>query len=84
MIEQEFREVTATTTDNPFNPFDDFNSWFMFDTEKGYYTSSKLARLTHLEDNMTQKEENEEVERAVDELISIDPLDIYIKVVRES
>ena len=79
-----FREVTVTTIDNPFNPFDDFNSWFMFDTEKGYYTSSKLARLTKLEDNMTQKEENEEVERAVDELISIDPLDIYIKVVRES
>ena len=79
-----FREVTATTIDNPFNPFEDFNSWFMFDTEKGYYTSSKLARLTNLEENMTQKEENEEVERAVDELISVDPLDLYIKVVRES
>jgi len=79
-----FREVTATTTDNPFNPFDQFNEWFMFDIEKGYYTSSKLGRLTKLTDNMTQKEENEEVERAVDELISIDPLDIYIKVVRET
>ena len=79
-----FREVTATTIDNPFNPFEDFNSWFMFDIEKGYYTSSKLARLTKLEDDMTQKEENEEVERAVDELISIDPLDMYIKVVREA
>lgn len=83
MIENSFREVTVTTVDNPFNPFDDFSSWFMFDTEKGYYTSSKLARLTHLEDDMTQKEENEEVERAVDELISIDPLDMYIKIVRE-
>lgn len=77
------REVTATTIDNPFNPFEDFNSWFAFDTEKGYYTSSKLGRLTHLTDEMTQKEENEEVERAVDELISIDPLDLYIKVVKE-
>ena len=84
MIENEFREVTATTIDNPFNPFDEFNEWFLFDTEKGYYTSSKLGRLTHLKSDMTQKEENEEVERAVDELISIDPLDIYIKVVRES
>ena len=78
-----FRQVTATTIDNPFNPFDDFNSWFMFDIEKGYYTSNKLGRLTHLTDDMTELEENEEVERAVDELISIDPLDIYIKVVRE-
>jgi len=78
-----FRQVTATTIDNPFNPFDDFNSWFMFDIEKGYYTSNKLGRLTHLTDDMTELEENEEVERAVDELIKIDPLDIYIKVVRE-
>jgi DNA-binding SARP family transcriptional activator len=78
------KQVTATTIDNPFNPFDDFDSWFMFDVEKGYYTSSKLARLTHLTDDMTEKEENEEVERAVDRLIEIDPLDIYIKVTRET
>ena len=78
------REVNITTIDNPFNPFDDFISWFMFDIEKGYYTSSKLARLVHLTDDMTEKEELEEIERAIDALIAIDPLDIYIKVVRES
>ena len=78
------RQTTITTIDNPFNPFDDFTSWLMFDTEKGYYSSSKLARLTKLTDDMTEKEENEEIERAVDRLIAIDPLDIYIKVVRET
>ena len=78
------RKVNITTIDNPFDPFDDFASWFMFDIEKGYYTSSKLARLTHLTDDMTEKEENEEVERAVNRLIEIDPLDIYKKVVRET
>lgn len=74
------RQVTVTTVDNPYNPFNDFEHWFLFDTEKGYYTSSKLARLTHLKDNMTQIEESIEVERAVDRLIELDPLDIYIKV----
>ena len=78
------RQVTATTTDNPFNPFEEFDSWFQFDIEKGYYTSSKLGRLTNLKENMTEIEENEEIERAVDELIKIDPLDLYIKVVREA
>ena len=77
------RRVSITTIDNPFDPFDDFTSWFMFDTEKGYYTSSKVARLTNLTDEMTELEEDEEVERAIDRLIEIDPLDIYIKVVRE-
>ena len=78
------RKVNITTIDNPFDPFDDFTSWFMFDIEKGYYTSSKLARLVKLTDDMTEKEENEEIERAIDRLIEIDPLDIYIKVVREA
>lgn len=77
------RQVTATTIDNPFNPFDDFTSWFQYDIEKGYYTSSKLGRLTNLSNEMTEKEENEEVERGVDRLIELDPLDIYIKVVKE-
>ena len=77
------RKVNITTIDNPFDPFDDFTSWFMFDIEKGYYTSSKLARLVNLKDDMTEKEESEEIERAIDRLIEIDPLDIYKKVVRE-
>lgn len=77
------RKVNITTIDNPFDPFDDFTSWFMFDTEKGYYTSSKLARLTNLEEGMSEVEEDEEIERAIDRLIEIDPLDIYIKIERD-
>ena len=78
------RQVNITTIDNPFNPFDEFDSWFMFDIENGYYTSSKLARLVNLDDSMTEKEENEEIERAIDRLIEIDPLDIYKKIVKEA
>ena len=77
------KQTTITTIDNPFNPFDESDSWLMFDIEKGYYTNSKLARLTHLRDDMTEQEEMEEIERAVDRLIEIDPLDIYIKVTKE-
>ena len=39
------KEVTATTIDNPFNPFNDFDSWFMFDIEKGYYTVKLLLKM---------------------------------------
>ena len=76
------RQISITTIDNPFNPLDDFESWFMFDIEKGYYTCSKLARLSKMSDDMTEKEEFEEIERVIDRLIEIDPLDIYKKVVR--
>ena len=78
------RQIHITTIDNPFDPFDDFTSWFMFDIEKGYYTSSKIARLAKTTNDMTEKEEIEEIERATDRLIEIDPLDIYIKLIREA
>ena len=75
-------EVSITTIDNPFNPFDDFNNWFLYDTEKGYYTCNKLARLSEISDDMTSEEENVAIEDAIDRLISIDPFDIYKKVYR--
>lgn len=76
------REVNITTVDNPYDPFDDFEHWLQFDTEKGYYTSSKLGRLTNLRNDMSEAEEAEEIERAIDRLIEIDPFDVYIKVTR--
>ena len=71
-----------TTFDNPFDPFEQFTSWLLFDKEKGYNTSEYLARIVKFRDGMTQKEENEEVERAIDEIIMTNPLNIYKKVKR--
>lgn len=28
-----------TTFDNPYNPFEQFSDWFLFDVEKGYNLS---------------------------------------------
>ena len=69
-----------TTYDNPFNPFEQFSSWFLFDVEKGYNTCSYLARIAKLSDKMSQQEEDEEVERAIDEIIKYDFMNIYKKV----
>ena len=77
------RQVHITTIDNPFNPFDDFTSWLMFDIEKGYNSSERVARLVKTTDDMSEVEELEEIERAIDRLIEIDPLDLFTKVVLE-
>lgn len=77
------RRVSITTIDNPFDPFDDFTSWFDFDVEKGYYTCNKLARISKTSEDMTEKEEDVAIEQAIDRLIEIDPLDLYRKVIRE-
>ena len=69
-----------STVDNPYNPFDDFVKWFMFDTEKGYNSCSRLDRIANWTDDMTQKEVDEETERAIDEIIKYDFTDVYTKV----
>ena len=76
------KECRLTTVDNPFDPFEDFTSWFMFDIEKGYYSCNYLARIANLSDEMTQKERDAEIERAIDRLIELDFTDMYKKVTR--
>ena len=69
-----------STIDNPFNPFEDYSSWLMFDKEKGYDSAERLMRIAKITADMTQKEENEEIERAIDEIIKYDFLNVYTKV----
>ena len=74
------KDCMLTTIDNPFNPFEQFTSWFLFDIEHGYNTCSRLARIAKFSDAFTQKEIDEENERAIDEIIENDFLNIYKKV----
>lgn len=76
-------EFALTTIDNPFDPFEEFASWFLFDVEKGYYTCNMLGRLIEVSDDMTQKEIDAETERKIDDVILHDPLNIYKKVVNK-
>ena len=72
-----------TTLDNPFDPFNDFKSWYMFDCEKGHNTSARLARLANINSEMSQKEVDEEMDRVMDLIIKYDLEDKYIKVLEE-
>lgn len=73
-------ECRLTTIDNPYDPFTQFNSWFLFDVEKGYNTCEYLARIAKTSDSFTEEENNEETEKAIDEIIKYDFLNIYKKV----
>ena len=75
-------ECALTTVDNPFDPFEQFDSWFLFDTEKKHNCCSILARTAKITDEMTEKEIDEEKERAIDKIIKYDFLDIYKKIKR--
>lgn len=76
-------EFALTTVDNPYSPFDQFDSWFMYDVEKGYNTCGMLARLTNVSDDMSSVEEDEEIARAIEEIIKYDFLGLYVKAYRD-
>lgn len=76
-------KVMLTTIDNPFDPFNDYDNWLRYDEEKGYNTCGYLARIAKVTDDMSLKEEDQEIERACDEIIDLNPLGIYRKVKKE-
>lgn len=69
-----------TTFDNPFDPFEQFTSWFLFDEEKGYHSTSYLGRIARTSDQLSDEENEIEIERAIDEIIKYDFRNIYRKV----
>jgi len=69
-----------TTFDNPYNPFEQFSSWFLFDLEKGYNSCAYLGRIARTSDQLSEEENDLEVERAIDEIIKYDFRNIYKKV----
>ena len=75
-------KVMLTTIDNPYDPFDQFTLWLLYDKEQGYNSCEYLARIVNITDDMTQQEEDNEIERAIDEIIELNPLGIYVKVKR--
>lgn len=73
-------QYRLTTVDNPYNPHSQFTQWLLFDNEKGYNTCGMLARIANVSEDMTDEEIDTEVERAIDEIIYHDFLNLYKKV----
>ena len=63
-------DVSITTIDNPYDPFNEFDSWLSYDMQMGYYTCERLASIVHnLPDSLTDDENNFFVNEAINELL---------------
>lgn len=76
-------KCALSTVDNPYNPFTQFDAWFGFDQDKGYCSCSYLDRIARTSDQLTEEENDREIERAIDEIIKYDFMNIYVKVKQE-
>ena len=72
-----------TTTDNPYDPYEQFDQWFAFDTEKGYNTCGLLERIAHTSDELSPEDNRIEINSAIDRIVLNDPTGIYVKVVKK-
>ena len=62
-----------TTTDNPYNPFTQYDEWASYDEAAcGYYSSSYVARIAALSPDFSEAEMDQAIEDAVDEITEMD------------
>ena len=78
------KKVFLTTVDNPYDPDTQFTSWYLYDRQKGYDSCDYLARIARTSNQLSDEEYVDEIERAIDEIVHYDFLDIYKKVVKET
>lgn len=77
------RVAMVTTTDNPYDPITQFDDWYAFDELQGYGTLSYLGRIAKTSQDLSAVDQAIAVEEAVDEIVKMNVLGIYKKVVRE-
>lgn len=81
-------EVMLTTTDNPYNPFDNFDTWYAYDgllaRQQGRpQVCSYLARIARTSSQMTEEMEQRAIETAIDEIVEFNITGKYRKITEE-
>lgn len=78
------RQVMLTTIDNPFDPFTQYSDWYAYDEASGHQSTSLLARITLISDELSEPDQAAELERAIDEIVHYNVSGLHRKVVRET
>lgn len=77
-------DIALTTADNPYDPLDQFREWWNYDTTMGYHTAAYVARIARTSEELSDSDNQIELLKAIDEIIELNPLIPYVKIVRES
>ena len=75
------RTVYITTEDNPYNPYTHFDDWYAFDTQHGYNSCAYLARLARTSEGLSPRENDLEIEEAIDKIVNLNLTGNYKKLV---
>ena len=63
-------QYLPSTDDNPYNPFTHFDEWYAYDTSHQHNSLGILARLARQSPGLTEAENKQEIEQAIDTMVS--------------
>lgn len=66
-----------TTTDNPYDPYTQYEEWEAFDTHAGYNTPSLLARVVVTSEALSDEDQEEDIRIGEEAIVDNDVLGIY-------
>lgn len=66
-------KCALSTYDNPYDPFTQFDDWYRYDMDKGYDSCGYLDRVAHTSDQLSEEENDAEIERAILQIIKFEP-----------
>lgn len=77
------KAVMLTTTDNPYDPFTQFDDWYAFDIQNGYDSCGLLARVANTSNELADSFYEKQVEQAIDFICLFNPNGKFKKVTRD-
>jgi hypothetical protein len=69
-----------TTVDNPYNPHEEFNDWYAYDTRTGYNSLEFLARIAKVSNDLSEKDYALAISNAVDEIVQENASGMHTKI----
>lgn len=76
-------EYMLTTSDNPYDPFTQFDQWYAYDEQNGYHSCGLLARLALTSKNLTDEQNKQILNDTINDIIMLFP-GLYKKVSKSS
>jgi hypothetical protein len=68
-----------TTTDNPFSPITQYDEWLVWDMAR-YNTNALLARVTVTSPDLSDADQEQAIQEAIDEIVKENVSGVHIKV----
>lgn len=74
------KDCVLSSFNNPYDPFTQHDEWETFELEQGFGSFEILDRFAKTSVDLTDEENEAEIERAMDEICDVNPL--FVKVIK--